>query len=130
VSFSGTPAGTRMREYLWRLEGERIPARGCLELGERSRAINRCAENSQCDVIVIGAHDATSRAWLIGLHVSDRVVRKASCPVIVVHPSPPAALRANPDRVEPASSRVVRLVERNEVEKEGNHERDPQHPED
>jgi nucleotide-binding universal stress UspA family protein len=113
--FSASSAGRHMRDYLAKVEREGIEVSGCVEHGDRARAITRCSENAECDLIVIGAHDATSRSWLIGLHVSDRVVRNARCPVIVVHATPPAT-----------QARAV--LEQPQTARESRHEHDPHHP--
>jgi nucleotide-binding universal stress UspA family protein len=115
MPFSASSAGTRMREYLAKVEAEGIAVSGCVEHGDRARAITRYAESTRCDLIVIGAHDATSRSWLIGLHVSDRVVRNAHCPVIVVHATPPAT------HGEP-------MPEQTQTAREYRHGHHPQHP--
>jgi nucleotide-binding universal stress UspA family protein len=115
VPFAASSAGTHMREYLAKVEHEGIEVSGSVEHGDRARAINRCAESAGCDLIVIGAHDATSRSWLIGLHVSDRVVRSARCPVIIVHATPQA----------PYSGPIS---ERTQTARERRHEHAAQHP--
>jgi len=109
TTFSNTRGGVHMRDDLIRLEREGIKASACLEIGDRARAILRRAESAACDLIIVGAHDATRRSWLHGLHVSDRIVRNARCPVLVVHPSP-------------------RHVDLDQARKEDSYERDPQHP--
>jgi nucleotide-binding universal stress UspA family protein len=115
MPFSASSAGAHMREYLAKVEDEGIAVTGCVEHGDRARAITRCAESTRCDLIVIGAHDATRRSWLIGLHVSDRVVRSAQCPVIVVHARPPAM------QMQP-------IPERTPTARERRHGHHPQHP--
>ena len=84
-TFSATSRGTKMREYLSRLEGEGIPAHGRLEVGDPSRAITKCSHGDY-GLIVIGAHEASGRSWRsMALHVVERVVRGASCPVLAFH---------------------------------------------
>ena len=86
AAFAATPGGTHMRECLARLEREGIPARGRLEFGDPARAINRCAADEKCDLVVIGAHDAPRPSWRsMAFHVVERVVRGASCPVLAFH---------------------------------------------
>ena len=42
------------------------------------------AKNIQCDLIVIGTHGRTGLAHLLMGSVAEHVVRKATCPVLVV----------------------------------------------
>lgn len=95
ATFAATPRGAQMRECLSRLEREGIPANGRLEVGDPSRAINKCSANGDYDLIVIGAHDAPSRSWRsMAFHVVERVVRGARCPVLAFHGGP--AISASP----------------------------------
>lgn len=55
-----------------------------LEEGDPVAEILRFAEAIQCDLIVMGTHGRTGLAHLLMGSVAERVVRKASCPVLVV----------------------------------------------
>jgi nucleotide-binding universal stress UspA family protein len=57
--------------------------------GSAAEGIRRHAEESGCDLIVIGSHGRRGvRRWLLG-SVAEAVVRHASCAVLVVHPPEP-----------------------------------------
>ncbi len=52
--------------------------------GQASAEIARRAEEGQCDLIVMGTHGRSGFAHLLLGSVAERVVRKATCPVLVV----------------------------------------------
>ena len=59
--------------------------------GFAATEIVRFANDSGCDLIVMGTHGRTGvKHWLIG-SVAERVVRTSSCPVLTVHPKRSAA---------------------------------------
>lgn len=52
--------------------------------GQASVEIARRAEEGQCDLVVMGTHGRSGFAHLLLGSVAERVVRKATCPVLVV----------------------------------------------
>jgi len=57
-----------------------------IEEGEAAAAICKEAEARGVDVIVVGSHGRTGVKRLFFGSVSERVVRHAHCPVLVIHP--------------------------------------------
>lgn len=61
--------------------------------GDPATEILRAAEETKCDVILMGTHGRTGLSRLLMGSVAEQVVRKAPCPVVTVkHPpeSPPS----------------------------------------
>jgi nucleotide-binding universal stress UspA family protein len=52
--------------------------------GDAATEILRVAEETKCDVIVLGTHGRTGVARLLMGSVAEQVVRKARCPVVTV----------------------------------------------
>src|SRR5439155_17971122 len=52
--------------------------------GSASAAIVRAAKNNRVDLVVMGTHGRTGVRRLLMGSVADRVIRTASCPVLVV----------------------------------------------
>jgi nucleotide-binding universal stress UspA family protein len=68
-----------------------VPMEYCLVEGNAAPEILRVAEESHCDVIVLGTHGRTGLARLLMGSVAEQVVRRACCPVLMVKgPFPPA----------------------------------------
>jgi universal stress protein A len=66
-----------------------FPIEHRLEEGDPCAEILRVAQESQCDPIVMGTHGRTGLTHLLMGSVAEKVVRKATCPVLVVKtPSP------------------------------------------
>jgi nucleotide-binding universal stress UspA family protein len=60
--------------------------------GEPAAEILRVAEETKCDLIVIGTHGRTGLGRLLMGSVAEEVLRKADCPVLTLKtPSAPAA---------------------------------------
>jgi nucleotide-binding universal stress UspA family protein len=57
-----------------------------VRIGEPSAEILALAEDVAADLVVIGSHGRTGAARAILGSISERVVREAKCPVIVVRP--------------------------------------------
>lgn len=55
--------------------------------GEASGEILRMAEEVEADLIVAGTHGRTGLSWLLAGSVATSVLRRAHCPVLVVHAS-------------------------------------------
>jgi len=62
----------------------KVPIEHRLEKGNPVAEILRVAQESQCDLIVMGTHGRTGLAHLLMGSVAEPVVRKATCPVLVV----------------------------------------------
>jgi universal stress protein A len=61
-----------------------VPVEHRLEEGDPITEILRTAQESKCDLIVMGTHGRTGLAHLLMGSVAEQVVRKATCPVLVV----------------------------------------------
>jgi len=59
--------------------------------GIASKEILRMAQTLKCDLIVMGTHGRTGLDRLLTGSVAEEVLRKASCPVLVVRMPPPQA---------------------------------------
>ena len=55
-----------------------------LEEGDAATQILRVAQETGCDLIVLGTHGRTGLGWLLMGSVAEQVVRKAACPVLTV----------------------------------------------
>ncbi len=55
-----------------------------LEEGIPAAEILRVAQETKCDLIVMGTHGRTGMAHLLMGSVAEQVVRKALCPVMIV----------------------------------------------
>lgn len=62
-----------------------------VRLGKPWRVIQEIAEENRCDLLIIGAHEYWRPGEFILGTTAERVVRHATCPVLVVRPSEPAA---------------------------------------
>jgi universal stress protein A len=61
----------------------RIPIEHLLVEGTPVAEILRVAQESNCDLIVMGSHGRTGLAHLLMGSVAEHVVRKATCPVLI-----------------------------------------------
>jgi nucleotide-binding universal stress UspA family protein len=69
-----------------------VPVEHRLAEGDSAEEILRLAQESGCDLIVLGTHGRTGLPRLLMGSVAEQVVRKAPCPVLTVkapHVSPP-----------------------------------------
>ncbi len=62
----------------------KIPITHRIELGDPAAEILRVAEEIKCDLIVLGSHGRGAIARLLMGNVAEHVVRRATCPVLVV----------------------------------------------
>jgi nucleotide-binding universal stress UspA family protein len=76
-----------------------------LKEGEAVAEILRLAQESHCDLIVIGTHGWTGLNRLLMGSVAEEVVRKAPCPVLTVRIPLPAASPVSSAHQEPATRR-------------------------
>ncbi len=82
----------------------KVPVAHQLEEGDAITQILRVAQETSCDLIVIGTHGRTGLGRLVMGSVAEQVLRKASCPVLTVRvPFPPS---------EPAGVPAVEMTER------------------
>ena len=68
------------------------------EEGHAAAEILRMAEKVKCDLIVLGSHGKTGVRRLVTGSVAEAVMRRASCPVLVVkqpHPRTPLTRRCD-----------------------------------
>ena len=75
-----------LEDQLFRVQSPdvKIPIEHRLEEGNPAAEILRVAEEVKCDLIVIGSHGRTGLARILMGGVAEHVVRKATCPVLVV----------------------------------------------
>jgi nucleotide-binding universal stress UspA family protein len=62
-----------------------VPVHEVIEEGDAAAAICKEADDRHADVIVLGSHGRTGVKRLFLGSVSERVVRHAHCPVLVIH---------------------------------------------
>jgi len=74
--------------------GEGLLARALLRTGPAASTIARTATDEGADLVVVGSHGRSGLDRLIVGSVAERVVRLATCPVLVVK-SPETAARAD-----------------------------------
>ena len=65
-------------------QDNKIPVEHRLEEGNPAPEILRVARETQCDLIVMGSHGRGGVARLLMGSVAEHVMRKATCPVLVV----------------------------------------------
>jgi nucleotide-binding universal stress UspA family protein len=76
--------------------------------GDPAAEILRVAEETGCDLIIMGTHGRTGLERVLMGSVAEQVVRKAPCPVLTVKAPLPAAM-ASPQGVGEASGKALRL---------------------
>jgi len=80
-------AQRELDKIVLRLRDGGLKARSLLKVGSPFVEVVRAARNEGADLIVIGTHGRTGLAHVLMGSVAERVVRKASCPVLTVrHP--------------------------------------------
>jgi nucleotide-binding universal stress UspA family protein len=80
-------AATALEEVAIEFEQQNIPVQTVVQLGSPAAAIIDYADESDIDLIVMSTHGRTGVArWVYG-SVADRVLRGASCPVLLVRSS-------------------------------------------
>ncbi len=75
----------------WRVEAERLAGRSVTTIVDEGVAwdrIVRAAAEHRCDVLVVGNRGRTGLAHALVGSVAERVVRHATCPVLVVRAGP------------------------------------------
>jgi hypothetical protein len=80
---------------------------GHLSAGTAWREILQVAIDLQADVVLVGTHGRSGVKRLLLGSVAETVVRKASCPVIVVRPKDYSAVA--PPEIEPACPDCLRV---------------------
>jgi nucleotide-binding universal stress UspA family protein len=82
-----------LENRLFRIQvpGSTVPIEHRLEQGNPVAEILRVAKETACDIIVMGTHGRTGLAHLFMGSVAEKVVRKATCPVLVVKTLMPAS---------------------------------------
>lgn len=88
--------------------GSPVPVERLLEQGDPAAAILQIARERQCDLIVLGTHGRTGLPRLLMGSVAEKVLREATCPVLVVKPPLPAeGSPSTPPSREPLSKDIV-----------------------
>jgi nucleotide-binding universal stress UspA family protein len=87
--FAQTSAGEHMRDVLARID-ERLwsPGRGRLVMGDPSEKILEVAERFGYDLIVMGTHGRKGIVHTLLGGVAERVIRRATCPVLTIRTVP------------------------------------------
>lgn len=67
-----------------RLDDAQLPVEHRLVEGDAAAEILRLAEETKCDLIVMGTHGRTWLSRMLMGSVAEEVVRKAACPVLTV----------------------------------------------
>ncbi len=77
----------------WRKQAERLagrPVRSILAVGDPATEVLRYVHEAAPDLLVTGSHGRTGLARMMLGSVAERLVRHATCPVLVVRPQPVA----------------------------------------
>jgi nucleotide-binding universal stress UspA family protein len=105
------PAAVEMRPLHERLQQLRpddpkIQVDHRLVQGDAATAILWMADETKCDLIVIGTHGRTGLGRLLMGSVAEQVVRRAPCPVVTVKTALPATRLCEEAALETARSRA------------------------
>ena len=73
-----------IQHFVGEFDLEGIEAEYCTMSGQPQSEIIRMARERQADLIVVGSHGRTGLSQLLIGSVAEKVVRKASCPVLTV----------------------------------------------
>ena len=79
-------AADTLAERAVALGGQGVSARGLVKIGVPWEEIVRVAADERADMIVMGTHGRTGLDRLLLGSVTERVVRRAPCPVLTVRP--------------------------------------------
>ncbi len=84
------PSMDEVQEKIRELQGQAHDVRVETQVmeGDPVDMILRAAEETDCDVIVMGTHGRTGLGRLLMGSVAEAVIRKAPCPVLSVKPAP------------------------------------------
>jgi nucleotide-binding universal stress UspA family protein len=85
-------------------EDPALPVEHRLVQGDAATQILRMADQTQCDVIVLGTHGRTGLGRLAMGSVAEQVLRRAPCPVVTVKAPLPAAIASGKATVEKAGA--------------------------
>jgi nucleotide-binding universal stress UspA family protein len=86
AEFARTEASRGMEEFLASLDRAGLPSlNGRVDSGPPAATILRVATDEHCDLIVMGTRGRTGLAHALLGSVAEKVVRRASCPVVTVH---------------------------------------------
>jgi universal stress protein A len=77
-------AGRSLKRLARSPQGKRVRMSTLLGQGSAAAAIVRAAKKNRVDLVVMGTHGRTGVRRLLLGSVADRVIRTASCPVLVV----------------------------------------------
>ena len=82
--FVRTRAAREMKSLLASVESAGVDVHGRLEAGEPARAIVDCAAAGDYDLIVVGTRGPRRLGRLLHRRIVDRIVRRATCPVLTL----------------------------------------------
>lgn len=83
-------AEERLAAFVEPVRGRGVPVEAVVRVGRPARAIEEMALEVQADVIVMATHGRTGLGHLVLGSVTERVLRRAACPVMAVSPGPAA----------------------------------------
>ncbi len=81
----------------WRVEAEHVagrPVRSVVLSGDAATEILGFARERECDVLVVATHGRKGLSRLVLGSVAEKIVRTATCSVMVARPTEPATARA------------------------------------
>ena len=78
-----TDAEKRVQEFAGKKGTSTVPVESRVALGEAVWEICRAAEHEHADLIIMGSHGRTGLSHVVLGSVAERVVRHATCPVLV-----------------------------------------------
>jgi nucleotide-binding universal stress UspA family protein len=102
--YSGVPVVQQLEEHARELEEKlhrlkprhfKLPVEHRLEKGIPADQILRVAQETNCDLIVMGTHGRTGLGRLLMGSVAEEVLRKSPCPVLTVKTPLPAKMLAD-----------------------------------
>jgi universal stress protein A len=82
-------AEKRVEEFAAKKGASVVPVEPRVTVGEAVWEICRRAEKEQADLIIMGSHGRTGLSHVVLGSVAERVVRHATCPVLVARRPPP-----------------------------------------
>lgn len=87
------------------LKGSKVPARIVIRAGVTHEVVCKAAEDAGASLIVMATHGRRGIGHVILGSVTERVLREAPCPVLVVRPPTPAAKKAKAAKAAKAAKK-------------------------
>jgi nucleotide-binding universal stress UspA family protein len=85
--FARSNAGREMEWFLGNVESHGVKVKGRLEFGNPYHVILEISSSGAYDLIVMGTHGRTGLSHLLLGSIAEKIVRRASCPVITIRSS-------------------------------------------